>query len=121
MDLRRQCERELKAKLIWLRQGYISSRGDKKLLEEGFIRSITVYITLFRGIIALFGSEPPILQRDVVAAVGKETGVDTNVFAKVLNEKYEKVKLTLDALNTIFEEYYAATAKLGAIVDEIKE
>jgi hypothetical protein len=121
MDLRRQCERELKAKLIWLRQGYIASQGDKKLLAEGFVRSITEFIPLFRGIIVLFGSEPPILQRDVVTAVGKETGVDTNMFAKVLNEKYKKVKLTLDELNTIFEEYYAATEKMGAIVDEIKE
>ena len=28
MDLRRQCERELKVKLVSLRQGYISSLGD---------------------------------------------------------------------------------------------
>jgi len=34
MDLRHQCERELKTKLIWLRQGYISSQGDRKMLKR---------------------------------------------------------------------------------------
>jgi len=121
MDLRHQCERELKSKLIWLRQGYLSSQGNKKLLTEGFVRSITGYIPLFRGIIMLSGSEPPVKQSDVIAALGKETGVNTDVFARVLKEKHEKIKLTIEELNTIFEEYYAATEKLGAIVDEIKE
>jgi hypothetical protein len=62
MDLRHQCERELKVKLIWLRQGYISSSGDRKLLTQGFVSSISGYIPLFRGIIVLLGSEPPVRQ-----------------------------------------------------------
>ncbi len=31
------------------------------------------------------------------------------------------MKLSIEELNTIFEDYYAATEKLGKIVDEIKE
>jgi hypothetical protein len=121
MDLRLQCERELKSKLIWLRQGYLSSQGEKKLLSEGFVRSTTGFIPLFRGVILLLGKEPPVPQREVISALGEATGVNTNVFAKVLNEKHGKIKLTLEELDSIFEEYYTATEKLGAIVDEIKE
>lgn len=121
MDLRRQCERELKTKLIWLRQGYLSSQGDRKLITEGFARSITGYIPLFRGIIMLFGQEPPVMQYEVITALGRAAGVDTDIFAKILKEKHEKIKLTVDKLNTIFEEYYAATEKLGAIVDAINK
>ena len=47
--------------------------------------------------------------------------MDTAVFSRVLKEKHEKVKLSIEALNTIFEDYYAATEKLGRIVDEIQE
>lgn len=121
MDLRHQCERELKSKLIWLRQGYLSSQGDKKLLTEGFVRSITGYIPLFRGIIQLFGEEPPVMQYEVIATLGRVVDVDPDVFVKVLKEKHEKIKLTIEELNTIFEDYYAVTERLGAIVDEIKE
>ena len=121
MDLRRQCERDLKTKLIWLRQGYISSQGNKKLLTEGFVTSITGYIPLFRGIIHLFGKIPPVGQSDVITALAAESHVNTDVFAKVLREKHEKTKFSIDELNTVFGNYYAATEKLGKIVDEIKE
>jgi hypothetical protein len=121
MDLRHQCERELKAKLIRLRQGYLSSQGDRKLLTESFARSITDYIPLFRGILLLLGQQPPIMQYEVIEALGRAAGVDTGVFVKVLQKKHEKIKLTIEELNTIFEDYYAATEKLGAIVDEINE
>lgn len=121
MDLRIQCERELKSKLIWLRQGYLSSQGDKKLLKEGFVGSISGIIPLFRGIIMLFGKEPPVLQNDVIEDLGKETGVNTGVFSQVLNEKHGKIKLAPEEVNSVFLEYYAATEKLGEIVDEIKE
>jgi len=121
MDLRYQCEREVKAKLIWLRQGYMSSMGDRKMLTEGFVNSITGYMPLFRGIIFLFGKEPPVRQSDVIRALSEAAQINTDVFTKVLKEKHEKMKLSIDELNTIFEDYYAATEKLGKIVDEIQE
>jgi hypothetical protein len=119
-DLRHQCERELKVKLIGLRQGYISSLGDKKMLTEGFVGSIAGYIPLFRGIVFLLGKQPPVLQNDVIRALSEATGVDCTVFEKVLDEKRERVKLTIEALNTIFEDYYAATEQLVRVVNEIK-
>lgn len=121
MDLRHQCERELKSKLIWLRQGYISSQGDKKILTERFVRSIADYMPLFRGILVLAGKEPPVLQSEVITAISDTMKIDTGVFAKVLKEKRDKIKLSIEELNTIFEDYYSATEKLGKITDEIKE
>lgn len=121
MDLRHQCERELKSKLIWLRQGYLSSLGNSKTLTESFVNSITGYIPLFRGIIVLLGKEPPVKHGDVLSELAEASGVNTYVFAKVLKEKREKIKLSIEELNTIFEDYYAATEKLGNLVDEIKD
>lgn len=119
MDLRHQCERELKVKLIWLRQGYISSLGNRNILTEGFVNSISGFIPLFRGIIILLGKEPPVRQREVITALSEAAQINTDVFAKVLKEKHQKMKLSLQELNTIFEDYYTATEKLGKIVNEI--
>jgi hypothetical protein len=121
MDLRHQCEREIKGKLIWLRQGYISSQGDKKVLTEGFVNSIAGYIPLFRGISVLFDKEPAERQSEVITGLASATDINTDVFTKVLNVKHGKSKLSLEELNTIFEDYYTATEKLGKIVDEIKD
>lgn len=120
-DLRHQCERELKVKLIALRQGYISSFGDRKILTQGLAKSITGYIPLFRGIIVLLGKEPPVRQHEVISILYKSANLGTDVFDKVLRVKQEKTKLTLHEINTLFEDYYAATEKLGEIIDEIKE
>jgi hypothetical protein len=119
-DLRHHCERELKVKLIWLRQGYLDAMGDRKLLTEGFVNSITGYIPLFRGIITLLGKEPPAIQSEVITALSEAAHINTDVFTQVLKEKHDKIKLSIDELNTMFEDYYEATEKIGTIVDEIK-
>jgi len=121
VDLRLQCERELKTKLILLRQGYISSLGDRKLLTENVVNSITGYIPLFRGIIMLLGKEPPVSQGRVITAISEATGINTDIFAKVLKEKHERIKLSIEDLHTLFEVYYTATEELGSMVNEIKE
>jgi hypothetical protein len=121
MDLRHQCERELKTKLIWLRQGYISSQGDRKILSDGLIKSIKGYIPLFRSMIVLFSKEPPIKQSDVITVLSESTGIDTSVFALLLKVKHKKSRLSIEELNTIFEAYYEVTEQLGKIVDELKE
>jgi hypothetical protein len=120
LDLRHQCERELKVKLIALRQGYISSFGDKKTLSEGFVNSITSYIPLFRGIIDLLGKETPIRHSEVITALSEALDINTDIFAEILKVKHEKVKLSIDELNKNFEAFYEATEKTGKIVDEIK-
>ena len=120
-NLRLQCERELKTKLILLRQGYISSLGDSKLLTENIVNSITGYIHLFRGIIMLLGKEPPVSQSGVIKALSEAAGITSDIFAKVLKEKHERIKLSIEDLDTIFEDYYTTTEQLGRMVNEIKE
>lgn len=119
-DLRAQCEKELKSRLIGLRQGYISSEGNKRLLIDGFIKSITGYIPLFRGIIVLFGIEPPLRQEDVIKVLSEVAGIDTDIFHRVYRIKRERINPSTEELNTIFEDYYQATERLERIVDEIR-
>jgi len=116
-DLRHQCERELKVKLIGLRQGYISSAGDRKIITAGFADSFSGYIPLFRGIIVLLGKKAPIASREVLSVLEEVTGVDTEAFQTVLNLKKEKSKPSIAQLNSLFEAYYAAIEKLGEITD----
>ena len=119
-DLRPQCERELKVRLIGLRQGYLSSLGNRKFLADGFISSFSGYIPLFRGIILLLGITPPEKNKEVLTTLYDVSGVNTDVFKTVLKAKKDKTKLSIEILNSIFEDYYKAIEKLGNITDEIK-
>jgi predicted nucleotidyltransferase len=120
-DLRLQCERELKVRLIGLRQGYISCLGNSKMLMHMFIDSFSGYIPLFKGIIFLLGKEPPVTSRDAIDVLEEVSGVNTRVFNTVLKQKKQKTKLMMGQLNTIFEDYYAAIERLGDITDGIKD
>jgi len=120
MHLRYQCEREIKSKLIGLVQGYISSKGDRSILTERFVSLIAGLMSLFRGIIFLMGKEPPIRKHEVITAFSASTGTNADVFRRILDIKRRKLKLSKDELNTIFEEYYIATEKIGKIIDELK-
>jgi len=120
-DLRLQCERELKVRLIGLRQGYLSCSGNGKILTNMFIDSFSGYIPLFRSIIVLLGKEPPLRNHDVLTALEEVSGINTRVFRTVLTQKKQKTKLTMEQLNAIFEDYYTALEKLGDITDDIKD
>jgi hypothetical protein len=120
-DLRLQCERELKVRLIGLRQGYLFSSGDAKILADLFINTISGYIPLFRGIILILGKEPPLRNEDVLTVLQEVSGVDTQVFKTVLKQKKQKTKMMIKQLNAIFKDYYVAIEKLGDITDGIKD
>ncbi|MBN2332301.1 MAG: hypothetical protein JXO49_01250 [Deltaproteobacteria bacterium] len=117
-DLRRQCERELKVKLIGLRQRYLSAAGDRTMLNQGFTSSFGDYLALFRGIVTLHRIMPPRSTSELLATLQEVSGVDTTVFRNVFQAKKEQRKLSLDQLNTLFEDYYHALEQLGTLVDE---
>lgn len=118
--LRLQCEREIKTKLIGLRQGYISSLGDKNILIEKLSRSIAGYITLFRAIIYLMGKEPPIRKSEVISSLREAIGIETEIFEKMILLKRKEIALSGEEIYTAFEHYYRATETIGKIVDEIR-
>lgn len=117
--LRLQCEREIKSKLLWLRQGYLASLGDKKRLTQRLAESITPYMPLFRAILLLLGQEPHHRWHDLAIALQESTSVETAIFEKMLLFKREKVSLSKDELTASFEQYYLATERVGKIIDEL--
>ena len=117
--LRLQCEREIKTKLIGLRQGYISSLGRKEHLAVLLVRSITGSMSLFRTIITLLGKEPPIPRAAVVKTFGAATGIETETFERLLMLKAGAIKPSDQELHALFERYYSALESIGKIIDEL--
>ena len=117
--LRLQCEREIKTRLLGLRQGYLASLGEKKLLSEALVRSITGSMALFRAVIVLLGAEPPVMRRDVIGTFGAAAKIDTTVLTRLLMLKAKEIKPSEQELNALFERYYDALEAVGKIVNEL--
>jgi len=118
--LRLQCERDIKTRLIGLRQGYISSAGDRKLITEVLIRSFTGTIPLFRAIIYLMGKEPPILRKDVIKTIQGNFS-DSDVFERLLFLRNGIIKPSGHELSIIFKDYYNAIERIAERLDELKD
>jgi hypothetical protein len=117
--LRLQCERELKTKLIGLRQGYISSLGKKEDIAAVLVRSFTGSMALFRAIISLLGKEPPILRAEVITMLGSATGIKTDIFKELLMLKSHLFKPSEQELASLFERYYNTLESTGKIIDDL--
>jgi hypothetical protein len=67
--LRLQCERELREKLMRLREGYVEAAGrtaEKLMLRELLVVSYTSFVRIFRGCLYLLGTAIPRRDSDVV-------------------------------------------------------
>ena len=120
-DLRHQCERELKVKLIGLRQGYLSAAGDHKILAKGFIDSFAGYMPLFKAIIVLFDQEPPQSNPEILSALADIAGIRTDAFNEVSALKSRNTKPSIEKLNMVFENYYEAIEQLGEMIDALEK
>jgi hypothetical protein len=118
-NLRLQCEREIKSKLIGLRQGYISSLGKKADVAALLVRSFTGSMALFRAIISLLGKEPPIARAEVIAMLGTSTGIKTDIFENLLMLKSKLLKPSEQELTSFFERYYHTLEAAGKIIEDL--
>jgi hypothetical protein len=117
--LRLQCEREVKSKLLWLHQGYISALGNEEQLVRQLRDSITGYLPLFRAILFLAGHELTLSGHDTAATVQEALGLDSKIFTTILELKKNGRTSKADELCDCFSDYYHATRQLSDYVDTL--
>lgn len=118
--LRLQCEREIKARLIGLRQSYISSFGEKDRLANILSQLIVGCMPIIRAIIYLLGKEPPARRHDAVRTFNELTSIEAGVLERLLMLKSHAIKPSVEELHQIFEQFYSVLEKTGKVVDEIR-
>jgi len=115
--LRMQCEREVKAKLLLLREAFLESQGKEKYLQQLIAQSLGAFVAIFNGLLHLKGEELPRHKRDVIKNVCQAFQMDTGLFEKLLDVKEKKVKLSGPDINRLFKAYLKEVQKLWKIVD----
>lgn len=119
-DVRLQCERELKATLIRLRQGYIAAAGNKKLVRDVLIAAAKGLAPFLRALLWLKDIERPATIDVTLSKASAEFSLTLDGVATALRWRYEKPRLTALEIETTFESIYAAVDKLANLVDELE-
>ncbi len=115
--LRLQCERELKGKLLHLREGYLATEGRARPLTALIRRSLMTFVPLFEALLVLKGVEVPTGKKEVVAKTAETFGLDSGLFTELLRV-WDGEKQKAQALKGLTQQYIWEVRKLALIVDK---
>lgn len=116
--LRLQAERELREKMMRLREGYIESHDRPRDLRRLLTGSYTTFVALFRGCLHLLGGDVPVHNSEVVSAFCARAGLDPSAFDAV--DRLKRGQKPEDDLKTIFARYHAELTRAVGAVDRFE-
>jgi hypothetical protein len=119
-DVRLQCERELKAMLIRLRQGYIAAAANKKLVRDILISTAKGMAPLMRAMLWLKDSDRTARAKPTFDKAAGEFSIDTNPLTSTVKWRHEKIRLSETEMENAFESVYSVVEQLAGIVDKLK-
>ena len=116
-DVRLQCERELKATLIRLRQSYISSSQDVKSLCSVITAAGSGVLPVLRAMLWLKDEERPTSIGATISEAGKKLSIQPHTFEQATLMKYDGTKLKIDKASELFENLYWSIERLSETID----
>ena len=114
--LRVQCERELREKLMRLREGYVTAHASKTALRSLLVDSYTSFIALFRGCLHLLGAPVPAAADEAAEAFCARAGLDATPFLEVGRLRRGGAGRGGE-LRELFSGYYDALTRAADVVD----
>lgn len=117
--VRLQCEREIKGKLLLLREAFLDTSGKKMALMEVISQSLPAFIAIFEALLYLQGRETLKEKREILRSVCELFDLDAVLFEKLIDIKEQKLKPNEATMNTLFKAYISEIRKLSILVDAL--
>jgi hypothetical protein len=115
--LRLQCEREIKGKLLILREAFLETSGRAKDLRAVMTRSIEAFVAVFEALLYLGGEAIPEDKRDIIRSACKTFERNEGVFERLLDVKEDRIGLSQNELLELFKDYLREVRELSKQVD----
>ncbi len=115
MYLRLQCERELREKLMRLREAYVECHASRTALARLLTDSYTTFVSLFRGCLHMVGASVPAKNLEVVAAFCTRGGLEAAPFEDV--DRLKRGEKPQGDLKALFSRYHDQLTKAVGLVD----
>ncbi|MEA2102369.1 MAG: hypothetical protein U9P80_07320 [Thermodesulfobacteriota bacterium] len=118
--LRLQCERDLKSKLINLRQGYIYAGGKKKRLSDLLLSAWPGILPLVRAMILVVNGEIKAIGREETLKQAHDVlDMDMGCLYEIWEIKQGKRDKSLNDVKALFKRVYDLIDELSVRVDKI--
>ncbi len=116
-SLRLQIERELKGKLVLLRQGYLEAQGKPRQLKNLINRSFTAIISIFNALLYYKKHAAPRERRDTIKELAGVFKIDAEAFLQCADIKEGKNNFSGDDIIGLFNKYVQEVANICNIID----
>lgn len=112
-----QLEHELRAKLVRLRQRYLTAAHDRKLLLGLMTASVSTFIVLFRHVLIVLGEQPPKPRREIAGRLGSLLGFEPYPFHTLIDLREGRRKERQVDVEATFHGYLEAITRVVEEVD----
>ena len=117
--IRLQCEREIKGKLLLLREAYLETSGKGRALKEVIAQSLPAFMAIFEALVYLTGKDVPHTGAELIAAVCDGYGLEQRVFENLLKVKEGTLKPADESPGGLFKAYVKEIRALAIKVDSL--
>lgn len=119
-DYRDEVERELRSKLLRLRQKAAGMLEERSLLLRLMLDSVSTFTVLIRHALAVAG-EPRIgRKREVLSRAKERFGIDSAPFEQLIDLREEKIKGSSVEAGKLFKSYLEEIQRVVSAVDALR-
>jgi len=118
-NLRFQCEHELKAKLISLRQFFLKNHKDRAILRNALFKTVNSVTHILRNIVRIKGKNPAYLKQDIIKQAEGILPMESGVWQRILAAKNKQVKLAQGEIEQLFIKFVEELEKIIVAVDRL--
>jgi hypothetical protein len=118
--IRLQIERELRGKLLHLREGWLETAGKPSEIRKLISISLTAFVSLFSALLYLKGIGIPDARRDVISAAADAFAFNASVFLDCDNVRRGSDHFSSTEIKTLFKNYLLTVGRLCNQIDRLE-
>jgi hypothetical protein len=118
--VRLQLERELRGKLLHLRNGYLATEGNARKIRKLITQSLTAFVSLFCALLYMKNIAIPHGKREIITEAGEAFGIDVTIFLKCEEIRRNTDRFSQNEVKAIFQAYMEEVGRLCEQIDQME-
>lgn len=118
-DLRYVCEKELKEKLIRLRQAYLEAGARPFILKRVMINSFSSVMAILRNILKLIGETPSYDIEELLTALSEKFNFSKDTASKIFRLKKREIRLPSQEIKNLYLNWLSQIEELTLKIDKL--
>ena len=120
-DLRRECEYQLKGKILTIRQAYLEQALSRKGIEKLIKSSFRALMPVFQNVLRIEREEaPPTDKQEILAQLGEEFDMDVSPFLDILHDKKTEGRIGGLTAEAFLKDFLKQLEHITNIVDQME-